>query len=59
MRYFLKINYVCMIYISAVVGTTVYGTVPTIYGQSYMKWASDPCWNEADNEVLVAESHEL
>ena len=59
MRYFLKINYVCMIYISAAVGTTVYGTVPTIYEQSCIKLASDSCWNEADNEVLVAESHEL
>ena len=49
----------CMhdIYISAAVGTTAYGTVPTIYEQSCMKLASDSCWNEADNEVHVVESH--
>ena len=60
MRYFLKIK-LCMhdIYISVAVGTTVYRTVPTIYEQSCMKLALDSCWNEADNEVLVAESHEL
>jgi len=49
----------CMhdIYISAAVGTAVYGTVPTFCEQSCIKLASDPCWNEADKEVLVAESH--
>ena len=57
MRYFLKINYVCMIYISVSVGTTVYRTVPTIYEHSCMKLALDSCWNEADNEVHVVESH--